>query len=57
MLPRRRWLLGRSLLRRKLTVKVAATGVGKSTRSVARAVAVATGRAITGEPVHERTKV
>jgi hypothetical protein len=57
MLPRRRWLLGRSLLRRKLTVKVAATGVGKSTLSIARAVAVATGRAITGEEVHERCKV
>ena len=57
MLPRRRWLLGRSLLRPKVTVLVAPTGVGKSTLCMARAVAVATGREITGEPVHERAKV
>ncbi|MGZ5344497.1 MAG: AAA family ATPase, partial [Actinomycetota bacterium] len=56
MLPRRQWLLGRSLLRRKLTVQVAAPGVGKSTLAIARAVAVVTGRPITGEPVHEQAK-
>ena len=54
MLPRRQWLLGRSLLRRKVTVQVAAPGVGKSTLAMARAVAVVTGRDITGEPVHEQ---
>ena len=58
MLPRRRWLLGRSLLRRKLTVQVAATRRRQvDALPSRRAVAVATGRAITGEPVHERTKV
>lgn len=42
--------------RRKLTVQVAAPGVGKSTLALARAVAVVTGRPITGEPVHEQAK-
>ena len=57
MLPRRRWVLGRSLIRGHLSVKVAPPGVGKSTLCLERAVAVVTGRNITGEPVHERTKV
>ncbi len=57
MLPRRRWLLGRSLLRGNLTVKVAPPGVGKSTLCLERAVAVVTGRTITGEEVHEQAKV
>ena len=56
MLPRRRWLLGRSLLRGHMTLLVAPAGVGKSTHGIARAVAVATGRDITGEPVHEQVK-
>lgn len=57
MLPRRRWLLGRSLIRGKLTVLVAPPGVGKSTLGLARAIAAVTGRPITGEEVHEQTKV
>ena len=56
MLPRRRWLLGRSLLRGHMTLLVAPAGVGKSTHGIARAVAVATGRDIIGEPVHEQVK-
>ena len=56
MLPRRRWLLGRSLLRGQLTLLVAPPGVGKSTHGIARAVAVATGRDITGEAVHEQAR-
>ncbi len=56
MLPRRRWLLGRSLLRGQMTLLVAPPGVGKSTHSIARAVAVATGEDITGEVVHEPVK-
>ena len=56
LLPRRRWLLGRSLLRGHLTLLVAPAGVGKSTHGIARAVAVATGRDITGETVHEQVR-
>lgn len=56
MLPRRRWLLGRSLLRGHLTLLVAPPGVGKSTHGIARAVAVATGRDITAETVHEQVR-
>jgi len=56
MLPRRRWLLGRSLLRGHLTLLVAPPGVGKSTHGIARAVAVATGRDITSETVHEQVQ-
>ncbi|HEX6011575.1 MAG TPA: helicase RepA family protein, partial [Geminicoccaceae bacterium] len=53
LLPRRRWLLGRTLLRGQLTLRVAPGGVGKSTLALEEAVAVATGRGLTGEPVHE----
>ncbi len=56
LLPQRRWLIGRSLLRGHVTILVAPPGVGKSTLSVARAVALATGRALTGETVHEQVK-
>jgi hypothetical protein len=56
MLPRRRWLLGRSLLRGNVTVQVAPPGVGKSTLGIEQAVAVVTGRDITGQEVHERAR-
>ena len=56
LLPRRRWILGRSLLRGHVSLLVAPAGVGKSTHGIARAVAVATGRDLTGEPVHEQVK-
>lgn len=56
MIPRRRWLLGRSLLRGHLTVEVAPPGAGKSTLAIAQAVAIATGREITGQAVHETAK-
>ena len=56
MIPRRRWLLGRSLLRGHLTVEVAPPGAGKSTLSIEQAVAVAIGREITGQTVHETAK-
>ncbi len=57
MLPRRRWLLGQSLLHGHVTVTVAPPGVGKSTLCIEQAVALVTGRPITGEDVHEQTKV
>jgi AAA domain len=57
MLPRRRWLLGRALLRGNLTLKIAPPGVGKSTLGIEQAVAMVTGRPITDQEVHEQTKV
>ena len=57
MLPRRQWMLGNALLRGQLSVLVAPAGVGKSTHGIARAIAVASGREITGEAVHEQTRV
>ena len=57
MLPRRRWVLGRSLLRGNVTVTVAPPGVGKSTLSIEQAVAIITGADITDQAVHEQTKV
>ena len=57
LLPRRRWLLGRTLLRGQLTLRVAPGGVGKSTLALEEAVAVATGRELSGEPVHETAPV
>jgi hypothetical protein len=56
LLPRRRWILRRSLLRGHVSLLVAPAGVGKSTHGIARAVAVATGRDLTGESVHEQVK-
>jgi len=57
MLPRRPWVLGRSLIRGHVTVEVAPPGVGKSTLSIEQAVAIVTGEAITGQEVHETGKV
>lgn len=57
LIPRRRWVLGRMLLRRAVTVMVAPPGVGKSTLSIEQAVAVATGREITNLAVHESARV
>jgi hypothetical protein len=57
MLPRRRWLLEGTLLRGSVTVKVAPPGAGKSTLGIEQAVAIVTGRAVTGHQVHEQTKV
>lgn len=58
MLPRRRWLLGRSLLRGKITQLVADGGAGKSTFAIQCGVAVVTDRReIVGEEVVEKTGV
>jgi hypothetical protein len=57
MLPRRRWVLEGMLLRGNVTVEVAPPGAGKSTLAIQQAIAVITGRPITGHQVHEQTKV
>ena len=57
MIPARQWILGRSLLKGYLSVLVAPPGVGKSTLGIAQAVAIITGKEITGQTVHRTGKV
>ena len=52
-IPPRRWLYGRHLLRRFLSVDVAAGGVGKSSVKIVEAVAMASGRNLLGKEVQE----
>lgn len=57
-IPKRQWLLGRFLLRDKVTVLIAPPGAGKSTFSLAVALSIITGAsAPTGLPVYERSNV
>lgn len=55
-IPKRRWLLGRTAIRGKLSVLIAPPGLGKSTYTIAAATAVVTGKELTGEKIHERTR-
>jgi hypothetical protein len=58
LLPRRRWLLGRSLLRGKVSQLVADGGIGKSTYVLQGAMAIVANRPdIVGQTVHEQTGV
>lgn len=52
-IPPRRWLLGKHFIRGFVTLTIAPGGVGKSTLAIAEAIAVASGRPITGSPCHE----
>jgi hypothetical protein len=52
-LPRRQWLYGRHLLRKFLSVDVAAGGVGKSSLKIGEALALASGRDIYAQTLHE----
>jgi hypothetical protein len=52
-LPRRQWLYGKHLLRKFLSVDVAAGGVGKSSLKIGEALALASGRDIYGQTLHE----
>lgn len=56
-IPRRRRVLGWSLIRGEVTLLVAPPGVGKSTLGLAQAIAICTGKKITYEEVHESGKV
>lgn len=53
-LPLRPWILGRRFLAGAVTAGVGAPGVSKSTMSLLAALAIATGRELTGEKVHRR---
>lgn len=52
-LPKRRWLLGRRLLRGYITGTFSPGGVGKSNLTYLEALSVATGRDLCGEQVHQ----
>ena len=51
--PKRRWLYGRHLIRKYISCTVAPAGIGKSSLLLVEAVALATGRNLTGKQVHE----
>jgi hypothetical protein len=52
-IPRRQWLYGRHLIRKFLSVDVAAGGVGKSSLKIGEALALASGRDIYDQTLHE----
>lgn len=52
-LPRRQWLYGKHLLRKFLSVDVAAGGVGKSSLKIGEALAMASGKDIYRQTLHE----
>lgn len=52
-IPPRQWLYGRHLLRKFLSVDVAAGGVGKSSVKIVEALAMTTGRELHGKQVHD----
>ena len=52
-IPPRRWLYGRHLLRKFLSVDVAAGGVGKSSLKIGEALAMASNRALYGKAIAE----
>jgi hypothetical protein len=52
-IPPRLWLYGRHLLRRYVSVDVAAGGIGKSSVKIGEALAMASGRNLYGVDVHE----
>ena len=57
LIPKREWLLGTWFLKKFLTVTVAPGGTGKSNLAIIEALAVITGREISGDYVHERGNV
>jgi hypothetical protein len=52
-IPRRMWLYGKHLLRRFVSVDVAAGGTGKSSVKIGEALAMASGRNLYGTEVHD----
>jgi hypothetical protein len=56
-IPPRGWLLGNAMCRGFISGNVAQGGVGKTALAIARALALATGRPLTGEYVFQRCRV
>lgn len=56
-LPKREWVYGTTHIRKYLSVTASAGGIGKTSLTLAEAMAVATGRAFLGTIVKEKTKV
>lgn len=52
-IPKREWIYGNHLLRKYLSVDVAAGGVGKSSVKIGEALAMVTGRELYGKKIHE----
>ena len=52
-IPPRKWLYGRHLIRKFLSLDIAAGGIGKSSVKVVEALAMTTGRALLGKDVHD----
>jgi hypothetical protein len=56
-LPRRHWIYGRTYIRDYVSLTASAGGIGKTSLTMVEAVAIATGRKLLDQDVHERTKV
>lgn len=56
-LPKRRWIYGRTYIRDYVSLTASAGGIGKTSLTMVEAVAIATGKPLLNQPVHERTKV
>lgn len=57
VIPPRQWLLGSSLCREFVSGVTGAGGTGKTAFAIAQAVALASGKGITGEYVHKQSRV
>jgi len=57
MIPPRRWIYGQHYIRGHVSVLASAGGVGKTSMQIAEALAIATGKPILGEQVHETCNV
>jgi len=56
-IPRRQWIYGTTYLRSFVSVLASAGGVGKTALQIMEGLAIASGRPLLGETVHERTNV
>ena len=57
LIPKRRWVYDNAYIRSYISVLASAGGVGKTSMQIVEALAIASGRPLLGETVHERTSV